>query len=68
MTMHRAISIDLMTFAPIATAQFFAHVIHRLKITQSSKNAPHDSENEHGDPLFFAFLTKVDHYLSAWQV
>ena len=55
MTMHRAISIDLMTFAPIATAHFFAHVIHRLKVTQSSKNAPHDSENEPVIPFFLPF-------------
>ena len=68
MTMRQAISIDLMTFVPIAIAHFFAHVTHRLKVTQCSKNAPHDRENEHGDPLFFAFLTKVDHYLSVWQV
>ena len=35
---------------------------------QASKNAPY-LENEHGDPpFFFAFLARVDHYLSAWQV
>ena len=55
MTMHQAISIDLMTFAPIAIAHFFAHVTHRLKVTQGSKNAPHARDNEHGDPLFLPF-------------
>ena len=68
MTMRQAISIDLMTFAPIAIAHFFAHVTHRLKVTQCSKNAPHDHDNERHDPLFFAFLTNVDYYLSVWQV
>ena len=34
-------------------------------MTQASKSAPHDLENEHGDAhFFFAFLAKVDHYLS----
>ena len=41
-----------------------------LKITQAFKSAPHDLENEQGDPpfFFFAFLAKLNHYLSAWQV
>ena len=43
---------------------------HRINITQASESAPHDLENEHGDPPppFFPLLAKVDPYLSAWQV
>ena len=73
----------LRTFAPIATAHFFAHVTHTSCI--ADHEGKHDAKGanistrmeresvwHHGiavdPPIFFAFLAKVDHYHSAWQV